>query len=889
MNGQQDQNQDINELTGADRARAVYDFFINKGWLPAQAAGIVGGLRGETENFNPKQLHDNGMGLGIAGWNGDRLAGLRKFAAQNGTSPTDLNTQLEYVNHELHSSEAGAGQLLSMATNPVQAGNATLAYFRPSNWNVPGAHPERAQYANQAFDSFTGNAPLAFSSDGNAALDKGSVAFKAGEIFKRFGIGGSQSQQAAPSNIPKQTEQPVQPVQQTGFNPGDVFKQFGVGEQPKSAAAPVAAPQQESNIPKPVEAMTPEERAFEAEHTYKAPTIEDRLQKIREATSPATVIPEVAGAVGSEIAKEAQAGWQAIKGAASQQNWLPTFGAVPRTITNLKGEEVPATGFQIKEPGRIGAAAGGAAQIAASPISGPIQELVTKPLTNITGNPEFAEKASLFVPVGPIARIAHESHPVVRALNDVAQSVPEEYLPEALSRVERNPTLTLPDVSASARMRLATIHADQAAPEAIDYVNKFISERNTNKRAAIADAADVLGSIPDPATIINKLNENVKGAGSKINDVITSAKAPVEITDVVKGIDKELSKVQQGRPTSQLQDELVNLREQLRGSWADRDKMFLSLGGEQGLHQLQSDLRVQAQRLIDKGGSGASVGKQLLGYREKLLNAADKVTDGKYRQSLTDYRIAQEALPAFERGLNIDKTPGRSIESIMETSPSELRAWANNPNTAKTSLDSARYGALAWAKKEIDGWRSGGKLEGTPNNPALRERLEVLFGKPATDQFVQEMRDAHSKTQTVNMLSNQSKTANILSGMEVRPIRVAGKKQSDIGGLTTTLRSLVPIGAGLATEWAAPGYGGGLAGAGLGAAYAAGKFGKYLYEKNREARDLVARLEEARRLTTPVAQQPDLLAIMRERAQSIGGGNKISNLLTAPVSAALPR
>lgn len=131
----------------------AYQFFLAKGWSHVQAAGIVGGLRGETAGLNPTQTHDQGIGLGISGWNGQRLQALKDFADQRGTTPTDLNTQLEFVHHELNTSEARAGKALHAASTPAAAGNAMLAYFRPKDWNVPGAHPERAQYAQKAYDT----------------------------------------------------------------------------------------------------------------------------------------------------------------------------------------------------------------------------------------------------------------------------------------------------------------------------------------------------------------------------------------------------------------------------------------------------------------------------------------------------------------------------------------------------------------------------------------------------------------------------------------------------------------------------------------------------------------------------------------------------------------
>jgi hypothetical protein len=146
----------------ADKQQYAYDFYRKLGYSDVAAAGIVGGLRGETANLNTAQVHDGGIGLGISGWNGDRLTNLRAFAADRNSSPTDLNTQLLFVDHELKTSEHHALQMLQAATTPQQAGNAMLSYFRPHDYNVPGAHPERGEYATEFYNKYSGKTPIDF-------------------------------------------------------------------------------------------------------------------------------------------------------------------------------------------------------------------------------------------------------------------------------------------------------------------------------------------------------------------------------------------------------------------------------------------------------------------------------------------------------------------------------------------------------------------------------------------------------------------------------------------------------------------------------------------------------------------------------------------------------
>lgn len=151
-----DQTSQLNVIKGGVAAQQAFRFFTSRGYTPEQASGIVGNLISESRDFNPSQIHDNGVGLGIAGWNGERLAALRQFASDRGKPVNDYQTQLEFVDHELNTTEGQAGARLRLAGTPEQAGQAMLAYERPKDFDIPGAHPERAQNARAIFNQFNG-------------------------------------------------------------------------------------------------------------------------------------------------------------------------------------------------------------------------------------------------------------------------------------------------------------------------------------------------------------------------------------------------------------------------------------------------------------------------------------------------------------------------------------------------------------------------------------------------------------------------------------------------------------------------------------------------------------------------------------------------------------
>jgi hypothetical protein len=187
-----EQTAQTDAMSGASRQRTAYEFFRQKaaagGATPQQAslvaAGLVGGFRGETGNLNTMQIHDQGIGFGIAGWNKERLAAFTQFAKEHNMSLASLNTQLEFAWHELNTTERASLTQLMGARTPEEAGAATLGYFRPANYDVPGAHPERARYARAAFDIFAGGGDL----------KPGSPLYGAGPGIQSFMMAQRQSQ-----------------------------------------------------------------------------------------------------------------------------------------------------------------------------------------------------------------------------------------------------------------------------------------------------------------------------------------------------------------------------------------------------------------------------------------------------------------------------------------------------------------------------------------------------------------------------------------------------------------------------------------------------------------------------------------------------------------------
>jgi hypothetical protein len=102
-------------------AKIALDFFMQQGWTPEQAAGIVANLQAESgQNLNPAALNPKEQAYGIAQWRGSRKRDFEQEMGRpiNGSS---LNDQLKFVQWELTNTEKQAGARLKAAKSAAEA------------------------------------------------------------------------------------------------------------------------------------------------------------------------------------------------------------------------------------------------------------------------------------------------------------------------------------------------------------------------------------------------------------------------------------------------------------------------------------------------------------------------------------------------------------------------------------------------------------------------------------------------------------------------------------------------------------------------------------------------------------------------------------------------
>lgn len=130
-------------------------YFVNKGLTPEQAAGIVGNLMQESK-LNSSAWNEKERAYGIAQWRNERLEGLKMFAAARGKEISDISTQMDYILHELGTSEKRAGEALLSSKTPQEAAfNFAKYYERPSS-----IEHTRIAYAEQAYGKRDKNLPF---------------------------------------------------------------------------------------------------------------------------------------------------------------------------------------------------------------------------------------------------------------------------------------------------------------------------------------------------------------------------------------------------------------------------------------------------------------------------------------------------------------------------------------------------------------------------------------------------------------------------------------------------------------------------------------------------------------------------------------------------------
>jgi murein DD-endopeptidase MepM/ murein hydrolase activator NlpD len=125
-----DRAEKLTTTTSTGNPKIAMEFFLDQGWTPEQAAGLVANLQAESyDRIDPAA--ENGGAYGIAQWRGSRK---RDFEQEMGRpiKGSSLDDQLKFVQWELNNTEKRAGRLLKQATTAAEAAEIVDEFYERS-------------------------------------------------------------------------------------------------------------------------------------------------------------------------------------------------------------------------------------------------------------------------------------------------------------------------------------------------------------------------------------------------------------------------------------------------------------------------------------------------------------------------------------------------------------------------------------------------------------------------------------------------------------------------------------------------------------------------------------------------------------------------------------
>ncbi|MEU4311618.1 phage tail tip lysozyme [Nocardia sp. NPDC024068] len=123
----------------------MYQYLIEKYDLtPEQAAGILGNLQVES-GFDTGAYNPNEGAIGLAQWLGGRRENLEAFAAGREGGVTSWENQIDFMMHELNTSESGAYNRLKSTSSAGEAAAVFDQYYERSSGEARGKRVANAE------------------------------------------------------------------------------------------------------------------------------------------------------------------------------------------------------------------------------------------------------------------------------------------------------------------------------------------------------------------------------------------------------------------------------------------------------------------------------------------------------------------------------------------------------------------------------------------------------------------------------------------------------------------------------------------------------------------------------------------------------------------------
>lgn len=187
------------------------------------------------------------------------------------------------------------------------------------------------------------------------------------------------------------------------------------------------------------------------------------------------------------------------------RNYLPTMpSADPSTWT----------------AGGLLKSAGGALGVPASLVAGPVNALMTRPATELTGNPEIGERAGFvanaLVPIRGGGAIVEKTAPSTKATNALVEAIRPENVPELVAGMRANPRMTAADLSDPVRLTTQGLMA-KGTPDVQDLISRTVRERSATRLDNTNSAyTEAMGPAPDVMPMLDALKKRSLGQDAQL-------------------------------------------------------------------------------------------------------------------------------------------------------------------------------------------------------------------------------------------------------------------------------------------------------------------------------------------------------------------------------------
>jgi hypothetical protein len=585
-----------------------------------------------------------------------------------------------------------------------------------------------------------GRAPPAW--DDGTGKDIGKHRFFGGasDPFSDYGIGTKVAptvgQQPSPANVPSRAAPPQ--------GPSDPFEDYGVATPgvtyaDQDHAAMVARMQKSISAP-PAASQDPYSGGF------------DRSQPLN------IQAYKIARDTGQYLGSQAAGIPKAVVGDYQAANALANAGMTEMARGNIL-PSFPSTNPETWQGGGVLKTAAGLAGQVFSPVTGLVRKATEEPVAAEFG-PDVGERAgfvanSLVGPtIGKLGTNALASTlPGTRAIaqaKSVLGKVPD---PEMVARLQANPNLRLIDVEPTLQAHALGLAAEPSYP-AFGILKTSANETNAAARPAATAAYNMaMGETPNVKTLLDQLEATKKSNAQQGYGAAFENSKPVDISPVVEQLSKienptGISRMRRGAPPpTTAQSTATDIKSMLTGENGTR------LVDPQQLHEIQSQLRVAAEREVQRGGMESSIrAQQLNSARSGIIKALDEATEGKYSQARVKYREDSSIPEAFDKGMTINKN------ATIEDRPEYWEDWKKNASPEE--VEAARLGMRVEADRQINGSRFGARnAANIPETPFNFEKMKIILGDKEATELANHMSDAKAVAATNALLFSGSKTA----------------------------------------------------------------------------------------------------------------------------------